>query len=78
MQSHAVIAAFLILLGIKSVFDCAVVFSVLHQFYSTAHKNCKEVKTLLQGCWDGGGGIIAGTGDLYHSKLFLAVCSLMK
>lgn len=78
MQSHAVIAAILIPLDIKSAFDCVVLFSVLHEFYSPACRNCKEVKTLLQGCWDGGGGIISGIGDLYHSKLYLAAYSLMK
>ena len=78
MESHAVIAAFLILLDIKLVFDCGVVFNVLYQFYSPARRNCTEVKTLLQSCWDGGGGIISGIGDLYHSKLFLVACSLMK
>lgn len=78
MQSHAVIAVFLIPLAIKLAFDCDGVFSVVHQFYSSACRSCKEMKTPLQGCWDAGGGVIRGTGDLCHSKLFLAACSLLK
>lgn len=62
MQSHAVIAAFLISLDIKLVFDFCGVFGVLYRFYSAACRNCKEVKTLLQSCWVGGGGIISGIG----------------
>lgn len=72
VQSHAVIAALLIPLDRKLVFDCVIVFSALHQFYSPARRNCKEVKTHLQACWVRGRGIMSRIGDFYHRKLFFS------